>query len=89
MLRRGGGSELTQEDGEFVGRVAKVRQETGLHLERGDAGRVAAEIDGGDAASIGCKDGDGERTEADLVFLVAESIAIALDVAKDKAEFVH
>ncbi len=76
--------ELAEEDGEFVGGVAQVREEARLHLEDGDAGGVAAEVDGGDGASAGGEDGDGEGAEADLVLLIAEGVAVAADVAQER-----
>ena len=57
-----------------------------MHLEDGEARRVAAEVDGGHDAAGGRVDGYGEGAEADLELLVDERIAVAADVAEDEAE---
>ena len=42
---------LAEEYSEFVGGVAQVGQETGLHLDDRHAGGAAAEVDGGDGSA--------------------------------------
>ena len=61
-------------------------EEAGLHLDNRHARCAAAEVDGGNGATGGREDGDGERAEAYFIFLIAEGVAVATDVAKEEAE---
>ena len=61
-------------------------EETALHLEDGESGSVAAEIECSDDAARGGIDGDGERAEADFVLLIDECVSVATDVAQGEAE---
>lgn len=61
-------------------------EETGLHLNDGHAGGTPAQIDCGDGAAGWSEDGDGEGAESDLVLLIAEGVAVAADVAEEKAK---
>lgn len=63
---------LAEEHCQFIRGVPEMRQEAGLHVECRDAGRIAAQIDRGDATSIGREDRDRERAETDLVLLITE-----------------
>jgi len=63
-----------------------MRKETGLHLDDGHARGAAAEIDGRDGSAGRGKDGYRERAQAYFIFLVAEGVAVATDVAKEEAE---
>src|ERR1700750_1920229 len=79
-------SALAEEDGQFAGCVAEMREEAGLHLERGDAGGTAAEVDGCHCASIRGEHRYGERAETDLILLIAESVAVTAHVAQQHAQ---
>ena len=63
-------------------------QKARLHLECRDTRCVSAKVDGRDATPVRCEDGNGKGAEADFIFLIAEGIPVAADVAKNEAEFV-
>ena len=83
------GSSLVEEDAELVGGVAEWSEIAALHLEDGETRGVAAEVERGDDAAGGGVDGNGERTEADFVLLITDSVTVAADVAEGEAEFFY
>ena len=62
---------LAEKDSQLVGSVSQVREKTRLHLKRGEARRIAAEIQSGDAATVRRKYGHGEGAKTDFVLLIA------------------
>jgi hypothetical protein len=79
---------LAKEDAELCGGTAQRRKEACLHIQHRHARSVATEIYGGDDAAVACVDRYSDGAKSNFEFLIAESVAIAADVAQSEAQLV-